>query len=189
MTSLDEAYNRRWTRLREPRRVLAGLALVGVGAVAVLAAMLLVGVRAESTAAKAYAGVLAGLGIPALLLGVVVVLPASRRTRLGVVAGTLVAGAGVALFWQVYPDRWTRTAEPLAFETMMLYGIGCAVALWFVFTAIASFRIRNNPQGTVRLEVVRQGETRTVQVSNEQYRNLVHDGGERERVIREIENR
>jgi len=189
MTSLDEAYNRRWPGLEQPRRVVAGLALVGVGVLAVVAAVALVGLRAESTAAKAYAGVLAGLGIPALLLGIVVVLPASRRSRLGVVFGTVVAGAGVALFWQVYPGRWTRTADPLAFETMMLYGLGCAIALWFVFVAITTFRRRNDPQGTVRLEVVRQGETRTVHVSNEQYRNLVRDGGEREHVIREIESR
>lgn len=187
MTSLDEAYNPRWSRLRNPRRVIAGMVLVVVGVLAVLVAMGLVGFRGDSTTAKQYAGVAAGLGIPALLLGVVVVLPASRRTRLGVVAGTLVSGAGVALFWQVYPGRWTRTADPLAFETMMLYGLGCAIALWFVFTAIATFRLRNNPQGTVRLEVVRQGNTRTVQVSNEQYRKLVNDGGDTKRLIREIE--
>ncbi len=189
MTSLDEAYNRRRSGLDNPRRVVAGMVLVGVGVAAIIVAMGLVGFRGESTTAKQYAGVAAGLGIPAMLFGIVVVLPASRRTRLGVAFGTLVAGAGVALFWQVYPGRWTRTADPLAFETMMLYGVGCAIALWFVFTAIASFRLRNNPQGTVRLDVVRQGKTRTVEVSNEQYRRLVNDGGNPEQIIREIEDR
>lgn len=187
MTSLDEAYNRRWSGERNPRRVVGGLVLVGVGVVGILAAMGLVGFRGDSTTAKAYAGVFSGLGIPLLLLGVVVVLPASTRTRLGVVFGTAIASAGVVVFWQVYPSRWTRTADPLAFETMMLYGVGCAVALGFVFSAIASFRLRNNPQGTITLEVVRQGETRTVEVSNQQYHNLVNDGGNANTVIRELE--
>ncbi len=187
MTSLDEAYNQRWSVERNPRRVVSGLALVGVGVVAVVVAMGLVGFRGDSTTAKQYAGAIAGLGIPALLLGVVVVLPASRNARLGVVLGTVIASAGVALFWEVYPGRWTRTADPLAFETMMLYGLGCAIALWFVFSAIASFRLRNNPQGTVRLEVVRQGETKTVEVSNEQYRSIVSDGGNAKHAIKEIE--
>ena len=186
MRSLDEAYNRRGTGVRNPRRIASGLVLLGVGVAGIFAAMVLVGFRGDSTVAKQYAGTIAGLGIPALLLGMVVVLPATLRTRLGVVAGTLIAGAGVAMFWQVYPGRWTRTADPLAFETMMLYGLGCAIALWFVFTAIASFRRRNNPQGTVRLEVVKQGQTQTVEVSNEQYRRLVNDGGDTSQVIREL---
>jgi len=189
MTSLDEAYDRKWSGLRNPRRVGGGLVLVGAGVLGVVAAMALVGFQADSTTAKQYAGVAAGLGVPAMLLGVAVVLPASSRARAGVVLGSLVSGAGVALFWQVYPARWTRTADPLAFETMMLYGLGCAIALWFVFSTIATFRLRNNPQGTVRLEVVRQGETQTVEVSRDRYRQMVSDGGDARAVIRELEDR
>lgn len=188
MTSLDEAYNSRWSGVRNPRRVVGGLALVGFGVLAVAVAMVLVWLSGDSTVAKQYAGVVSGLGVPALLLGVVVVLPASRKTRLGVALGTAIASAGVVMFWYVYPGRWTRTGDPLAFETMMLYGLGCAVALWFVFSAIASFRLRNNPEGTIKLEVVRKGETKTVRVSNEQYRTLVNDGGNRNQVLREIED-
>jgi hypothetical protein len=189
MTSLDEAYDRKWSGERNPRRVVGGVALVGAGVLAVVVAMGLIGFQGDSTVAKQYAGAVAGLGVPAMLLGVVVVLPASRVTRLGVVLGTAIASAGVFMFWHVYPGRWTRTANPLAFETMMLYGLGSAVALWFVFRAIATFRLRNNPQGTVRLEVVRQGETKTVEVSNEKYRKIVNDGGNAKQVIREIEER
>jgi hypothetical protein len=187
MTSLDEAYERKWTGVRNPRRVGFGLALLTVGVLAVVGAMGLIGLQSQSTDAKLYAGMLSGLGIPTLLLGVVVVLPASRRRRMGVVLGTAVAWVGTGMYWRVYPDRWTRTAEPLAFETMMVYGLGCAIALWFVFSAIATFRRRNNPQGMVRLEVVQQGETRTVEVSNEQYKRLVNDGGDPEQVLQELE--
>lgn len=189
MTSLDEAYTRNRSGARDPRRTVVGLVLVGAGVFALLIAMGVVWFNGDGTGAKRFAGTIAGLGIPGLLLGVVVVLPASRRTRLGVVLGTVTASLGVFLFRYAYPDRWTRTPEPLAFETAMLYGLGCAVALWFVFRAIATFRLRNNPQGTVTLEVVRQGETKTVRVTDEQYANLVNDGGTADQLIEEIEDR
>jgi ABC-type thiamin/hydroxymethylpyrimidine transport system permease subunit len=123
-----------------------------------------------------------------MLLGVVVVLPASLRQRLGVVFGAVLAAGGVFLFWEVYPQRWTRTADPLAFETMMLYGLGCAIALWFVFSTIASFRLRNNPQGMVELEVVKEGSTRTIEVSQDKYRQIVSDGGNADAVIEELDD-
>jgi len=188
MTSLDKAYDRRWSGVRSPRRVAAGVALLAAGVLALAAGLVLVATDSSSTAAKASAGVAAGLGVPALLLGVVVVLPASLRQRLGVVFGTLLATGGVWLFWHVYPERWTRTADPLAFETMMLYGLGCAIGLWFVFSTIASFRLRNNPQGMVQLEVVKEGSTRTIEVSQDRYRQMVSDGGNADAVIREIDD-
>jgi len=183
MTSLDEAYNGR----EISRRVLAGGTLLTAGALSILAAIALVWLGTASTTVKLYAGITAGVGVPAMLLGVVVVLPASRRQRLGVLAGTTLAAAGISLFWYAYPARWTRTADPLAFETLLVYGLGCAIALWFVFSAIASTRLRNNPQGTVSLEVIRQGETKTIEVSHREYQNLVSDGGDPEQYIKEID--
>ena len=188
MTSLDQAYDRRWQGIRSPRRVAAGLALVGVGVVGLAAALLLLATGSTSTTAKAYAGVAAGLGVPTMLFGVVVVLPASVRQRLGVVIGALLAAGGVVLFWEVYPEQWTRTANSLAFETLLVYGLGCAIALWFVFNTIASFRLRNNPQGMVRLEVVKEGSTETIEVSERRYQQMISDGGDAEDVIEEIED-
>lgn len=186
MPSLDQAYDRRWEGLRDPHRVGIGLVLAGIGALAVLVAMGLVAAWPNDTGAKQAGAMAAGLGVPAMLLGVVVVLPASRRNRLGVVAGTLLTLAGVALFWFAYPDRWTRTSQSMAFETAAVYAIGCAIALWFVFSALAATRLRNNPLGTVELEVVREGETRTLEVSRDRYRELVSDGGDAEEVLEEL---
>lgn len=187
MPSLDEAYNRGSVTERDSRRVAGGLALGVTGALAVFGAIVLLALAGDATLAKAQAGVLAGLGVPAMFLAVVVVLPASRRARLGVVLGSVLSVAGTWLFWQAYPARWTRTANSMAFETVMLYGVGGAIALWFVFSAVASFRRRNNPQGTVELEVVRQGQTKTVEVSRDRYQRIVSDGGDASDVIREIE--
>jgi hypothetical protein len=189
MPSLDDAYDRRWDGLRDPQRVGVGLVIAGLGAFAVLAAMALVALSPGETGPMRLAGIVAGVGIPAMLLGVVVVLPASRRNRLGVLAGTALTGVGVALFAYAYPERWTRTADSLAFETLTVYAVGCAVGLWFVFSALAAQRLRNNPIGTVELEVVREGETRTVEVSRDRYRELVSDGGDAREVLEDLEDR
>jgi len=184
MTSLSEAYDGgrdRWDG-RDPRHVAVGAVLFLSGALALGAAIVAVTAlvlgAAEETVTKRAAGTLAGLGIPAILLGVVAVLPASRRQHVGVVTGTALTVGGVALFRHAYPTRWTGTAESLAFPTAMLYFVGGSVALWFVLSAVATFKLRNNPQGTVSLEITRAGQTQTVSVSRDQYRRY-------ERAIRE----
>lgn len=200
MESLGDAYaGPRWEG-RDPRRVYAGAGLFAVGALAVVAAIVvgtasvndLVG-AADVIEAQGIAGVLAGLGIPAMMVGVVVVLPASRRERLGVLAGTVLCVAAVWLFTAAYPHSWTDGASPMAFPTMVTYFAGGCVAFWSVFNAVADFHVRNNPGGTVRMELRREGETRTVQVSRDEYRQyrnaLRGDGGETEQVIRELESR
>ena len=176
MPSLSEAYERgEWTG-RDPRRVSAGGALFALGALAVVSAIAvlttgLAGVVGASTeiAARRLAGTLAGLGIPALFLGVVAVLPSSRRERAGALLGAALNVAGVWLFRQAYPDRWVGVADSLAFQTAMVYFVGGSVALWFVLSAVATFKLRNNPQGKVTLEVTRQGETEELRVSRREY--------------------
>ena len=179
MPSLSEAYDSggRNGRERDPRRVSAGGALFGLGALAVVSAILvlatgladLLGAGSEPAARK-LAGTLAGLGIPAMFLGVVAVLPSSRRERVGVLAGTVLTVAGVWLFRRAYPERWIDAADSLAFPTAMVYFVGGSVALWFVLSAVATFKLRNNPQGKVTLEVTRQGETTELRVSRSEYR-------------------
>ncbi len=200
MEHLGDAYGgRRWEG-RDPRRVYAGAALGALGALAVVAGILVVTTpladllgASDLRAAEKLAGTLGGLGIPALFLSVVAVLPSSRREQLGVLTGSACCLVGMALFQVAYPHRWTTGAETLAFETAMAYFLGVALAFWFVFTAMASFRTRNNPPGMVRLELTRQGEKKTVQVSREEYQRYAEairsDGGETEEIIRELESR
>jgi len=187
MHSLDDAYGRSRLDGRDPRLVYGGAVVVAAGAFALLVGLWLVARGGDQVLAKKYAGLFAGVGVPAMLCGVVFVLPANRRQRAGVLAGALLTLAGVALFWHVYPAQWTRTGQSLAFPTALVYGLGGAVALWFVFTAIASTRLRNTPAGTVTLELVRSGSTRTVRLSRDRYESLVSDGGNPADVIRELE--
>jgi len=200
MEHLGDAYGgRRWEG-RDPRRVYAGATLGLLGALAVVLGLLVVTTpvgdwlgATSLRGAEKLAGTLGGLGIPAMFLGVVAVLPSSRRENAGVVVGATLCLVGIGLFQVAYPHRWTTGAETLAFETAMAYFLGAALAFWFVFTAMASFRTRNNPQGMVRLELTRQGESRTVTVSREEYQRYANavksDGGETQQIIRELESR
>lgn len=198
MPSLGEAYDdARWGD-RSPRQVHAGIAVFLAGALAVVAAIALVTIPLadvlglDSVATYRIAGVIAGVGVPGTFLGVVAVLPSSRRQRLGVALGTAVAVGGVGLFWYAYPAHWTATQNSLAFHTAAVYFLGGALALWFVFATLANSHVRNDPHGTVRLRLTRQGESRVVEVSQRDYRRYaaaISDGGEDEQVIREIESK
>ena len=201
MPSLSEAYSdkRGDSDGRDPRRVALGAGLSLSGAGALVAALLVVttplaavfGLR-DPLAAKHLAGVLAGLGGPAILLGVVAVLPSKRRQQLGVVAGAAISTAGVWLFSYAYPTHWITSSDPLVFETAIVYFLGGFVALWFVFVALANFRRRNNPHGRVTLEIEKEGETRRVEVSQSEfrrYKSMVSDGGSTEEFLTEIDER
>jgi hypothetical protein len=199
MPSLSEAYTDRRNRgTRDPRRIALGAAVSLSGAVALVVALLVVTTplgdllgATDSVAAKHIGGVLAGLGGPAVLLGVVAVLPSKRRQQIGVVAGSLVAVAGVTLFSVAYPERWVDAADPLVFETAVVYFVGGFAALWYVFVAVVNVRRRNDPHGTVTLEIETGGETRRVEVTPGElraYRSELADRGS-EDVVTEIERR
>lgn len=198
MPSLSNAYEERRRDGPGRRRVVAGTAGFAAGALAVVAGILvlttplaaLVGVEG-ALARKELAGTLVGLGGPAAVLGVVTVLPSSRRERAGVVLGTAGTVLGVALFRHAYPTRWVGTPDSLAFEAAMVYFLAGCLALWYVFATLVRFRVRNNPLGTVNLEIRRPGGTETVEVTRDEFRRyrdaLVGDGGAEETVIREVD--
>ena len=106
----------------------------------------------------------------------------------------VVAGAAIGLVYLAVALRVLGTPRrAFALATTVVYFLGGAVAFWFVFTAIASYRVRNNPHGTVQVALKHRGETRTVELSRDEYteykRAVRSDGGETEQVIRELEDR
>jgi hypothetical protein len=146
----------------------AGLFAVGV-ALAALGALL---GTTELLAALGYgiyesrriAGVLAGFGVPAVFLGIVTVLPAARRVRAAAVAGATLDSCGILWFWTAYPADWAGYGRDLTLPVVACYLLGTAVTFACLFVAVARFKTRNDPGGTVSLDVVRRGETRIVEV-------------------------
>jgi hypothetical protein len=177
MTSLSEAYGGRGRSEVDPRRLYLGVGAFVAGTLLLVAGIL---VAAEvvlpsgynSGAARRLGGILGGVGVPLLLLGVMTVLPANRNTRAAAVVGASVMCLGVALFAYAYPYHWVGGPRPeltdLTLPTAGLYFVGAATTMWSVFVGVANFKTRNDPGGTVTMEVTHKGETKIIEVGRDQ---------------------
>ena len=177
MTSLSEAYGGRGRSEVDPRRLTLGAGLFVVGTLLLVAGILvaaevLLSSGSTSGEARWLGGVLGGVGVPLLLLGVMTVLPADRNTRAAAVVGAAVMCLGVALFAHAYPHQWVGGPSPeltdLTLPTAGVYFFGAATTLWSVFVGVANFKTRNDPGGTVTMEVTHKGETKIIEVERDQ---------------------
>jgi hypothetical protein len=173
MTSLTEVYRGDARAGPGRRRRYAGAALVAVGAVlavlgvVVAASELLDGVVAALTdwemaiqyATVRIAGALAGVGVPVALVGLFLVLPASRRVRATGAVGAGLCLLGVALFWLAYPYHWRGVGADLTLEVAAIYLLGLFAAVWCLFVGVVNFKTRNDPGGTLELNVTRHNRT------------------------------
>ena len=163
MTSLNDVYEGEVGTVVGPRRRTFGRALVAAGAVAVLGAVPIAttglgqSVGLSVFGARELAGVLAGLGLPALFVGIFAVLPASRATRAAASIGASLAVFGVAVFVHAYPQRWLAADPALAIATTLLYGTGALTTFWCLFVSLATFKRRRDPGGTARMKVTEEG--------------------------------
>ncbi len=175
MASLGEVYGGEGRRETGVRRLYAGGALFLAGVCLVVAGIVVATtglVRGDGVglfAAREYGGVLAGVGVPAVFLGILTVLPADRSTRIAAGVGAAIAVLGVGLFTHAYPCRWSGAScapglPDLTLPTAGVYFLGALIAFWYLFVGVANFKRRNDPGGTVRMEVTRRGETRVVEV-------------------------
>ncbi len=160
MTSLAEAYGS--TGSSAQRRLLLGTGLFLTGAIMVVVAIVvastgILGVLGVDVfGAREIAGVLAGLGVPAVFVGVFSVLPASARERAAAAIGATVAVLGVGLFTYAYPERWIGASDaPLTFPVVVVYFLGTITTFWALFTAVVNFKARE-PGGTVTLQRIIQ---------------------------------
>lgn len=175
MASLSEVYERkqRGGGHASPRRVVLGVTLFLLGALIIVAGLVVASTELLSAfgigrfESRRIAGVLGGLGVPAVFIGILTVLPAGDRIRAAAAIGAGVAVVGVVLFWTVYPSQWLGAPgveRHYTFETAAIYFLGTLVTFWCFFVAIANFKTRNDPGGTVELEVIKAGRTRVVEV-------------------------
>lgn len=184
MTGIAEAY----ASARGPgrARVVGGVVLFLAGVVAVAAAVVLgtVGLGDLSQfAARRAAGTLAGLGVPAALLGVLVVIPASRRVYAAAIVGCAIAVLGVGLFWEVWSSPfWAgRGGRPsYRLHVAAVYATGALTAAASLFAGLASAKERRRPGGTARLAVTEHGRIKLVDATagiRDQLTETVSDGG------------
>ncbi|MCU4925623.1 YIP1 family protein [Halobacteria archaeon AArc-dxtr1] len=172
MTSLSEVYEGNAREISSLRRLYAGTALVLVGAILAVVALLTAttepvsGLFDDHFAAVRMAGVLAGIGVPAALVGLFIVLPASKRVKAAAAIGASLCLLGVALFWHAYPHHWRGYGDDLTLHVSAVYLLGLFTAIWCLFTAVVNFKTRNDPGGALEMNVTRQGRTKVVEVED-----------------------
>ncbi|ELZ21308.1 DUF7139 domain-containing protein [Natrinema limicola] len=171
MTSLTEVYDGTAPGVTS-RRLYAGTALVILGAILAVVAVLvattdlfsgyaveLSGDIAAQFATVRVGGALAGLSIPIALVGVFVVLPANRRVQAAAAISVSLCLLGVALFWYAYPTHWRGHNQQLTLEVSVVYLLGLLTSVWSLFSAVATFKRRNDPGGTLQMNVTRHNKT------------------------------
>jgi hypothetical protein len=169
MTSLTDVYDGGVGLVADPRQRLAGAVLFLAGAAMVVGAIpiattdLASGLGLSVFEARRLAGVFAGVGVPAVFVGILTVVPAGRATRAGATIGASLALLGVALFAYAYPYNWVATNPAMAVATTLLYTVGALVTFWCLFVAIATFKTRNDPGGSARVELTEEGTVRIVE--------------------------
>lgn len=182
MTSLTEAYEGNTREVTSLRRLYAGTGLVVLGAVLSVVAVLLAttdlfsgvatviadpygSIESSATGGVEHytsvriAGVLAGLGVPAALVGVFLVLPAGRWVRAAGAISASLCAFGVTLFWYAYPLHWRGVGEDLTLQVSAVYLLGLFIAVWCLFTAVVNFKTRNDPGGMLEMNVTRRNQT------------------------------
>lgn len=168
MTSLTDVYEGEVGIVAGPRRRQVGTAVFAVGAAMVAAAIPLATTGVGGVAglsvfeARELAGVLAGLGLPAVFVGIFAVLPAGQVTRAAASIGASLAVFGVGMFVYAYPGRWLSAEPALAVATTLVYGVGTVTTFWCLFLAVATVKLRNDPGGTARMEITEAGRLRIV---------------------------
>ena len=173
MTSLTDVYEGNAREVSNLRRLYAGTGLVLAGAIlAVLGVViattdLFAGYVGTEFGPIRWAGILAGLGVPATLVGVFTVLPAGQRVRAADAIGSSLCVFGVALYWHAYPTHWRGEGDDLTFLVSAVYLLGLFVAFWCLFIGVVNFKTRNDPGGMLEMNVTRRGETRVVEVEND----------------------
>lgn len=157
MTSLTEAYGSKGQE--GLRRLYLGTGLFVLGAVMVVVAIIAATTNVVAASgmgtfgARKLAGILAGLGVPAVFIGIFTVLPASRNERAAAAIGASVALLGVLLFAYAYPGQWYGASENhITLPVVAVYFLGVIITFWALFTAVVNFKVRNDPGGTVTLE-------------------------------------
>jgi hypothetical protein len=159
MTSLRDTYESGplgsvWTR----EQLIVALAVFTLGCAAIVTGILAATTTLLSTTfglttteSWEVAGILAGIGVLTVLVGMLTILPATRRQRIGATIGVVTGLIGTAWFYTAFPHQWHGDPVDQSVYVVTVYFIGLLITLGYFFHAVANFKTRNNPGGTVNL--------------------------------------
>ncbi|MFC7194230.1 hypothetical protein ACFQL4_05420 [Halosimplex aquaticum] len=168
MASLTEVYEGHLRTVTTSRRFYAGASLFAVGAAMVVGSIAVSTTTAgaslglDQIAARTLAGTLAGLGCRRRSS---VSSPSSRRGgRLAPSPSSARASASSASPCSASPTPTSGSAPAtLAIATVVVYFFGAMTTLSCLFAGLATFKTRNDPGGTARMEITESGNVRLVE--------------------------
>ena len=120
----------------------AGLGLGVVGIAVFLYSATLPPNELSTYAVREVAAVAATVGLPALLLGVVVLLPVDRRMLYLAGVGSAVCVVAIALFVWAYPHNWNVVNPPdYSAQGVAIYGAGLVLVIASTGAALVAHRV------------------------------------------------
>ena len=130
-----------------------GLGLGAVGVVVFLYSATLPPDELSTYAVREVAGVAAAVGLPALLLGIVVLLPVDKRMLYVAAAGSAVTVAAVGIFVWAYPHDWNVTVPPdYSARAIAIYSVGIALVVAATGVALVAHRVERVTDGATAAE-------------------------------------
>ena len=126
-----------------------GLALGAVGVVVFLYSATLPANSESMYAVRQVAVVAAAVGLPALLSGVVVLLPVDRRMLYVSAVGSAVCLAAIGLFVWAYPHQWNVVNPPdYSAQGVAVYSVGLVAVIGATGAALVAHRVEQATAGT-----------------------------------------
>lgn len=147
-----------------------GLGLGAIGVLVFLYSATLPPDELSTYAVREVAGVAAAVGLPALLLGIVVLLPVDKRMLYVAAAGSAVTIAAVGIFVWAYPRDWNVAVPPdYSARAIAIYSVGIALVVAATGAALVAHRVERATAGATAGEPDDDDESEET-VSDEQVR-------------------
>jgi hypothetical protein len=118
-----------------------GIALALIGIVVFLASATVAPDDLFRYTLREIAGIAGAVGLPALLLGVTVLLPVDRKALYAAAAGTAVCLVGVGLFSASYPYAWNVVGSDRSGQVVAVYAAGIVVVIGATGAALVGHHI------------------------------------------------
>jgi hypothetical protein len=103
-----------------------------------------------------FAGIAGAAGLPAIMLGVTVLLPVDRKAVYAAAAGTVICLVGVGLFAASYPQDWYGFGADRTAEVAAVYAVGLVAVIASTGAALVGHHIDRASETTTERVVERE---------------------------------